>query len=67
MAKKVKIELDFDIGDSVWLKTDPEFLERMVVHIKLLPGELAVYGLAYGADEVTEHYPIEMLDKKPVE
>lgn len=67
MSKKIKIELDYDIGDLVYLKTDPEFNERMVVSITLLPNNLACYSLACGSEETSEHYAIEILDKKPVE
>lgn len=68
MSKKVKIELDFDIGDIVYLKTDPdEPVKRMVVAITLLPGGVAVYCLACGDTEPSEHYAIEIAETKPVE
>jgi len=65
MAKKIKIELDYDIGDSVYLKTDIEYMERIVIEIRLLSNNLATYIVACGAEEPTEHYPIELADTKP--
>lgn len=67
MAKKVRIELDYDIGDEVYLKTDLGGLKRIVVGITLLPGNLAMYTLACSDNEVTDHYPIEISDVKAVE
>lgn len=67
MPKKVKIELDYDLDDIVVLKTDPDYYLRQVVSITLIPGNVAIYTLACGADEQTEHFAIEILDKKPVE
>lgn len=66
MPKKVRIELDYEIGDMVFLTTDPEYFPRMVIAITLLPGGLAVYSLSCGSDEPTEHYSIEITDTKPV-
>jgi hypothetical protein len=68
VPKKVKIELDFDIGDIVYLKTDPEEpVKRMVIAITLLPGGVALYTLSCGDSESTEHYAIEIQEAKPVE
>jgi len=64
MPKKVKIELDFDLGDKVYLNTDPEN-ERMVVGIILRPGGIAVYILVCGTEE-SEHFAIEITDVKPI-
>lgn len=66
MPKKVRIELDFDIGDTVYLKTDPDLYPRIVVEIKLLPNDLAVYLVSCNG-ETTDHYGFELLDKKPIE
>lgn len=65
MAKKIKIELDFDIGQIVYLKTDAEQLERMVVEIRLLPGGVAIYSLSC-IDTVSEHYAIEIDSEKDI-
>lgn len=65
MAKKVKVELDFDFGDTVYLNTDPDGIPRLVIEIRLLPGGVAVYMLACG-EENTEHYALEITDQKPI-
>ena len=65
MSKKVRVELDHDIGDKVYLLMDPDFNQRMVVEIKLCPGGTSVYTLAFN-DETSEHYAIEITDTKPV-
>jgi len=62
MAKKVKIELDYDIGDFVYIVTDPEQFKRQVTEIRLLPGGVAIYNVVL-ADSDSEHYSIELNDK----
>lgn len=64
--KKIKIELDYDHGDEVYLKTDPEALKRIVVEITLLPGPTARYLLSCGGQEPSYHYAVEMTETKPV-
>ena len=65
-VKKIKVELDFDHGDEVFLKTDAEGLRRIVVEIKLLPGGTAIYSVACGDMEPTLHYACELTDTKPL-
>ncbi len=64
--KKIKIELDYDHGDEVYLKTDPDALKRIVVEINLLPGLTARYLLSCGDLDPTFHYAVEITDTKPV-
>lgn len=64
--KKVKLELDYDFGDEVYLSTDTEALKRMVVEIRILPGGTAIYTLACGDMEPTEHHACEITDTKPL-
>ena len=66
MAKKIKIELDFDIGDFAILIHDPEKLPRMVTEIRLLPAGLAIYTLVHADCEVVDCYAIELEDVKKV-
>lgn len=66
MAKKIRIEIDFEIQDKVYLLTDPDLLERVITSITLLPGGLAVYHVACGETE-TDHYYFELASTKPVE
>ena len=66
MAKKIRIELDFDIGDPVFLKTDTDLNLRIVIEIRLLPGNVALYRVALSDNEPTDHYAVELTDTKPV-
>ena len=56
--KKVRIELDYDIGDLVYLVTDPEQCLRMVTSILLGPNSV-MYIVSCG-HETSEHYAIEL-------
>lgn len=51
--------LDFQIGQTVYLKTDIEQVGRIVTGISLRPNKSVIYSLSYGTSE-TNHYPIEM-------
>ena len=65
MPKKVKIELDWDLGDPVFLKTDKDLNLRIVVEIRLLPGGVPIYVLGFSDNEPTDHYAIEITDSPP--
>lgn len=65
MPKKIKIEIDFDIEETVFLKTDAAQQERIVTSITLLPNGLAIYNLACG-ELSTEHYSFEITSEKDV-
>ena len=62
MPKKVKIELDFDIDDIVYLKTDPDQRKRQVIEVHLLPASIARYRVACG-ETISDHYINELSDK----
>lgn len=64
MAKKVRLELDFDIGDKVFLTTDNDQIERLVIGIYITPLGI-IYVVANGVDQ-SEHYAIELSSEKPV-
>lgn len=64
MPKKVRVELEFDIGDIVFLITDIEQLERKVVEITLTP-HAPIYLLACGTEQ-TQHYAIEITSERKV-
>lgn len=59
----MKIDNEYYIGDTVYLKTDEEQLERIVIEIKISPGDILLYSLACG-EKYTSHYAMEMTDKK---
>lgn len=63
MSKKIKIEIDYDIGDTVFMVTDEEQFERLVTEIKLTPNTGALYKVVCGVEE-KECYAIELSDKK---
>lgn len=61
--KKVKIELDFDNGDFVYLITDPDKIKRQIVHVTFTSGGV-YYGVRYGDFEPTEHQAFELEEFK---
>lgn len=61
MPKKIKVELDFDIEDIVFLKTDLDQYPRMVTGV-LLRKEHPKYLIRYGDEEETEHSFFELSD-----
>ncbi|MDR6193100.1 hypothetical protein QE357_000152 [Siphonobacter sp. BAB-5404] len=58
---QLTIELEFQIGQPVWLKTDPEQQERMVTAIILIPKNI-MYRVTTAGDE-SEHYGFEIITK----
>jgi len=64
MPKKIKLELDYDIGDFVFLVTDSDQERRIVTEIRICPSGV-VYSVAHGTDE-SEHYAVELSDTKQV-
>lgn len=58
------IENAFNIGDTVYLKTDPEQLERTVTAIRVSPGAL-LYYLSCGVSD-SGHYGFEIAAQKDV-
>ncbi|MDQ1086989.1 hypothetical protein [Siphonobacter sp. SORGH_AS_1065] len=57
------IELEFQIGQPVWLKTDPEQHERIITAIIIIPKNI-MYRVAMSGEE-SEHYGFE-IDDKPI-
>lgn len=49
----------YTYGDIVYLKTDPEQCERMVIAFTLRPGGVAFYEIGFGADS-SFHFDIEL-------
>lgn len=60
----MKINTLYDIGDIVYLKTDTNQKERMVIAITITAGS-HLYILSCG-DDSSEHYDIEISDTKDV-
>lgn len=58
----MKINTKYDIGDIVYLKTDVEQLERIIIGITIVPNSL-IYTLMCGV-EMSEHYDFEISDNE---
>lgn len=52
----------YDLGDIVYLITDPDQLERMVTGIRIRPSGV-IYSITHSTLE-TDHYDIELSSKK---
>lgn len=57
--------IEFEIGQTVYLKMDNEQHGRMVTGISLRPNRSVTYCLAFGTTE-TWHYGIEIDDERDV-
>ena len=60
----MKIETKYNLGDVVFLITNPDQKERMITAIKMNPGNI-VYSLSLGMDE-SNHYEMEISSTKDV-
>ena len=58
----IKVKLDFDFGDSCYIKTDPEQLERTVVGAIMRPGAV-IYILDTLGEEI-EIYNFQLSKEK---
>jgi hypothetical protein len=56
------LDLEFDIGDTVYLKTDEDQLIRIITGIYVTQNEI-VYYLSKGTEE-TKHYGFELTTTK---
>lgn len=54
----------FMIGQIVYLKTDPEQLERIITQIAMRPGDY-LYSLVCGVEE-SFHYDFEFSEEKDI-
>jgi hypothetical protein len=59
-----RTQLQFMIGELVYLTTDPEQLQRFVTGIVIRPNDI-IYELACGKD-LSNHYEFEMTKDKTV-
>jgi hypothetical protein len=58
-------KIEFEIGQTVYLKMDNEQHGRMVTGISLRPNRSVTYCLAFGTTE-TWHYGIEIDDERDI-
>lgn len=65
--KQVTIFVEYLIGEAVFLKTDPDQLERIVTSIQIYPGGTSgvIYHLSCGSHN-SEHFAIEITKKKKI-
>jgi len=52
-----------DMGDIVYLRTDPDKFARLIVSLKVHPSGMVKYKLALG-DKFSKHYEFE-LEREP--
>lgn len=65
MAVEIKFKSKFSIGQKVWLITDPEQLDRMIIAIRVdLNGPQ--YELGFSDSEPTIHFAEEISATKEV-
>ena len=57
------IKNGYEFGDIVYLRTDPDQLQRMVTSFRVMPG-LILYGLSIAGDNETSHHFIELTNEK---
>jgi hypothetical protein len=62
--KKVEVKIQFDIGDIVFLRTDPEQNERMITRFMVSKPSIE-YEVVCGT-EVSLHYGFELSKEKIV-
>ena len=58
----MRFETEYDLGEMVYLITDPDQFKRMIIEISFTPNEVS-YKLALG-DTESWHYEIE-IDREP--
>lgn len=55
----------FNIGDNVYLKTDPDQHERMITEITIQPNNCIVYTVNV-SDMTSVHYEIELTNNQDI-
>lgn len=60
--KPLKINVEFELGQAVWLKTDTEQLERIVTQLIICEGGV-MYELSCGEDS-SAHWGFEITDSE---
>jgi len=64
--KRITIELEFEIGQIVFLKTDIDQRQRIVTGINIRPLNSITYTLSVGDNDETAHYGIEINGNRDV-
>lgn len=56
---QLNVNVDFELGDIVYLKIDDSSNPGMVTEIRIFPGNI-MYGVTWTNKELTPHYGIEL-------
>ena len=62
---KTTVSHEFNFGQLVYLKTDPEQFQRMVIGIRVYADKSIVYDLAFGTNSSC-HHEVEISEEKDV-
>lgn len=62
---KLTLDLEFNLKDTVYLKTDSEQLARFVTSISLKGSGAILYGLTCGTTD-SDHYDFEISAEKDI-
>lgn len=62
-SRRSKIETRYDIGDTVYLKTDPDQKPRIITSVCVYAGHNYLYNLACGED-MSGHYEFEIQEQR---
>ena len=63
MTKTIKLFVEYEMEEYVYLKTDPDQEQRMVTGYKIVPKNTIIYLLTCGTIE-TPHYDFEITKEK---
>lgn len=63
---KLNHDFKYGIGAIVYLKTDRDQLQRLVVGYRIRGNTEVVYDLQHSDDEVTSHYDFEISGERDV-
>lgn len=65
MGKIIKLIAEHNIGDTVYLSTDPDQEPRLVTGILIKPNDLLMYELAW-CEDTSFHYGFEILSEQNI-
>jgi hypothetical protein len=54
----VLIDVPYEFGDMVYLKTDDDVRQRVITAVKILPNSSVIYELTCGT-QISHHYEFE--------
>lgn len=57
------IDNGYDIGEIIYLRTDPDQSPRVITGIKIRANNTVIYMISLGATAETEHYEFEISEE----